>query len=88
LKETVQYSSILNKLTIIEARYGPRANIWDDVAVEVKNDMIDATQILQKLVDDNNELHLNTDKKANVMNSIMGDPKLPTKPRKLGIRYK
>lgn len=88
MKETVQYSSILNKLTIIEARYGPRANIWDDVAVEVKNDMIDATQILQKLVDDNNELHLNTEKKANVMNTIMGDPKLPTKPRKLGIRYK
>jgi len=52
--------------------------------VTLENELCDVTEKCRSLVV-NNELHLNPDAKAQVMNELMGNPKFPAKPRAFGI---
>lgn len=79
---------IPNKLLIIEARFGWRQNIWDDVPCSHANGMKDVTEICTRNIV-NNELHLNPDRKGQVFNQLFW-PETASGPaiaRKVGIRY-
>jgi len=74
-------------LIIIQARYGWRNSIWDDVPFSHANGIKDVTDICTRNIQ-NNELHLNPERRGQVFNQLFW-PETASGPaiaRKVGIR--
>jgi hypothetical protein len=79
--------NIEKSLKIIQARYGWRNTIWDDVPFSHANGIKDVTDICTRNIQ-NNELHLNPERRGQVFNQLFW-PETASGPaiaRKVGIR--